>query len=80
MSLLLGLGNKAYLYALIGLFIVGVIYRIYKAGGDAKELEILEKEVNNVIKRNSIEDDVDRMSDSAVFEQLRKRGWFRDAD
>lgn len=72
--------NKVWVYALLGLFVLGFLYRIYKAGSDAEKLDQLEREFNAVVVRNKIEDDVSRMSDSRVIEQLRKHGWIRDTD
>lgn len=72
--------NKLWIYALLGAFILGFIWRVYKAGGDQVKLEQLQKEFDAVVVRNKIEDDVSRMSDSTVIEQLRKHGWLRETD
>lgn len=72
--------NKLWIYALLAAFILGFIWRVYKAGGDQVKLEQLQKEFDAVVVRNKIEDDVSRMSDSTVIEQLRKHGWIRETD
>lgn len=65
-------------YMIAGAFVVWLLWRIYKAGGDAKEVEGLKKTLNAVIERKEIETEVDAMSDSAVLERLRRNGWYRD--
>lgn len=74
------LPSKIWIYALLGVFIVGFIWRIYKAGGDRVKLNQLQKEFDIVVKRNKIKDDVSRMSDSTVLNQLRKHGWIKESD
>ncbi len=78
--LLQWLFNKTWMYALVGLFVVGFIYRVYKAGQDKEKLEQLSKEFDAVVRRNEIEDDVERLSDSDVIKQLREYGWIRNKD
>ena len=72
--------NKVWLYALAGLFIIGCFYRVYTAGRDAEKLDQAMEDLNAVVKRNEIRDDVNRMSDDAVISQLRKHGWFKESD
>lgn len=72
--------NKVWLYLLLAAFVASFLYRVYKAGKDAEKLDQLGREIDAVVRRNKIEDDVDRLSDSAVLERLRKHGWFKDSD
>lgn len=78
MTLLYTLYNKFALYALVALFLFLFLYQVYKAGGDQKELERLNQKYDAVIKRNKVEDDVDRLTDDAVTRKLREMGWFRE--
>lgn len=72
--------NKVYLYALIGLFIIGFLYRVFRAGQDREKLNQAQGDLDAVVTRNEIRDDVNHMSDSTIVNELRKHGWFKESD
>lgn len=79
MTLFSMISSKVWVYALLGLFVIGFLYRVYKAGQDKEKLDRLENEFNAVVTRNKIDDEVESMSDSRVISELRKHGWLRES-
>lgn len=68
------------LWGYLALFftLLGVAAKIYKSGGQARDIENLVNTVERARKRDEIEDDVDQLSDDDVISRLRDKGWLND--
>jgi hypothetical protein len=69
---------KLYGYLGLAIVIVGIMAKIYKAGGNKKEIEALNRTLDAVIRRKKIEANNSSLDNDAINERLRKSGWLRD--
>lgn len=76
MFLLKSLGLKAWGYIALGFAIIGLVYKIYKSGGDARDVKALHNTLNAVRVSKEIEKNVDSLSDADVIKRLQDNGWF----
>ncbi len=69
--------QKVWMYLVaLGLALL-LAFRLVKAGGDKKEMEIARNTLEAVARRNKVEDDVNRLSDDDIISRLRESGWIR---
>lgn len=68
---------KLWSYLLAGVVVLYLLYRVYKAGGDQKEVDNLNSALEAVRRRNTIEENTNALDDNAVSRKLRDSGWFR---
>lgn len=75
MLFLKSIGLKTWAYIAAFFTIVGIAAKIYKAGGQANDIERLNKTIDSVMRGDKIEDDVERLSDDDVADELRRNNW-----
>jgi hypothetical protein len=76
-SFVKSIGLRVWGYVAGGALVMYLLYRIYKAGGDAKETENLNRALKAVMRRNKVEKTVDELSDDDVLNKLRDNNWTR---
>lgn len=76
MLLFKSIGLKAWGYIALGFAIIGLVYKIYKSGGDARDVKALHNTLNAVRVSRAIEKNVDSLSDDDVIKRLQDNGWF----
>ena len=77
LSWLGGIGLKTWGYIAAFFALLAALTKIYSAGKDSAKVEALQDQVENVGKRNDIEQEVRRAGPDAVHDELRNK-WTRD--
>lgn len=73
-----GIGLKAWAYIVIFFTFLAFIYKVYDAGGDAREVRGMKKTLETVKERDKNEIIIDTLDSDDVNDRLREGGWIRD--
>lgn len=78
LGLIKGVSLKAWAYIALAFSFIGLLYKVYEAGGDAVKVKGMEKTLYAIDERDENEIYVDTLSDDSVDKLLRDNGWTRD--
>lgn len=67
---------KVWGWVILTLSLIGLIAKVYYAGGDARDVKSMKESLENAKRSKDIENDVDKLNDDDVIKRLRENGWF----